>query len=169
MRRVSSAGLILCLAALSGCGTMKRLSVTVMLDPEMTKDPAATPTVEVNLVGINKSELPQWKAYSMSEYWSPGNKLRTGAEKHVVRFAQTLPSKHMLDRKNPIFQKWQDKTASHLCVLADLPDMMDSKPGQPDPRRMILPLHPKAWKADSITITIKAGQMVCSPAPRRGM
>ena len=169
MRRAVSAGLILCLAALSGCGTMKRLSVTVMLDPEMTKDPAAIPTVEVNLVGINKSEMPQWKAYSMSEYWSPGNKLRAGAEKYVVRFAQTLPSKQRLDRKNPIFQKWQDKTASHLFVLADLPGMADPKPGQPDPRRIVLPLHPKAWKADDITITIKAGQMVCSPAPHRDM
>ena len=148
---------------------MKRLNVTIMLDPALAKDPASIPTVEVNLVGVNKSELPQWKAYSMAEYWAPGNKLRAGAEKYVVRFAQTLPTSHKLERKAAIFQKWQKKTTSHLFVLADLPGVANPAPGGSDPRRMILPLHPKAWKADSITITIKAGQLVCSPAPRRDM
>lgn len=168
MRPSAAARLLFCIVALSGCGII-RMNVVVELDEEFARDPAAVPTIEVNLVGVNESELPQWKGYAMAAYWSPGDKLRSGADKYELRFSQTTPSEQTLSRKDPIFGVWQEKTASHLFVLADLPGVSDPAPGEADPRRMILPLNRKAWKLKkkTVTVTIKPGQMLCSPAPSK--
>ncbi len=164
------ARLPVCIVLLSGCGIM-RMNVIVELDKELAKDPASVPTIEIDLVGVNESELPQWKGYSMSAYWSPGDKLRlgAGADKHEFRFSQTTASAQTLDRKDPIYDKWQEKTASRLFVLADLPGVSEPAPGEADPRRMILPLSRKAWKLkkSTVTITVKAAQLVCTPSPKK--
>jgi hypothetical protein len=133
-----------------------RMNVVVELDKEFARDPASVPTIEVDLVGVNESELPQWKGYAMSAYWSPGDKLRAGADKHEFRFSQTTASVQTLSRKDPVFDSWQEKSASWLFVLADLPGAHEPAPG-------------KAWKLkkSTVTITVKAGQLVCTPAPRK--
>jgi hypothetical protein len=155
-----------CVTLLAGCGIM-RMNVVVELDETLTRNPASVPTIEVDLVGVSESEMPQWKGYAMSAYWSPGDKLRTGGARHELRFSQTTASRRTLSRDDPIFDTWQEKTAGWLFVLADLPDVPEPAPGEPDPRRMILPLNRKAWKLkkDTITITVKSGQLVCTPAP----
>jgi hypothetical protein len=146
-----------------------RMNVVVELDKEFARDPASVPTIEVDLVGVNESELPQWKGYAMSAYWSPGDKLRAGADKHEFRFSQTTASVQTLSRKDPVFDSWQEKSASWLFVLADLPGAHEPAPGDADPRRTVLPLSRKAWKLkkSTVTITVKAGQLVCTPAPRK--
>jgi len=145
---------------------MIKTDISVTLGGSLTRNPASIPSIEVNLVGVNETELPQWQGYSVTKYWSPGDKLRAGADKYEMRFGQTKPSVQTLKKDNPIFQKWQEKTATQLFVLADLPGMGEPEGDEADPRRVILPLSPKAWKLkEGITITIRAGQMVCSPAP----
>jgi hypothetical protein len=150
---------------------MIRVNVVVELDEALTRSAASIPTMQVDLVGVNKSELAQWRGYSMAAYWSPGDKLRDGADKYELRFDQTRATSQMLQRTDPVFDTWMEKTASHLFVLADLPGVTDPKGGEADPRKLVLPLSPKAWKLKEkkIVITVRAGQMLCSPAPRKDL
>ncbi|MHC5053142.1 MAG: hypothetical protein ACYTKD_00315 [Planctomycetota bacterium] len=154
-------------ALVAGCGGMLRADIVVELDKDLVADPARIPSIQVNLVGVNTSELPQWKGYAVSEYWSPGDKLRASADKYEMRFSQSRPTSQKLERTDSMFDEWQAKTASHLFVLADLPGVPEPKPGAVDPRRLVLPLDSKAWKLREgrIVITVRSKQMLCTPAP----
>ncbi len=166
MQKTAFTALILCLTALTGCGTMKRLEVAVKIPDELKNKPGRIPSIEVNLVGVNSSDLGKWQG-SMSDYWSPGNKLRADNKKNmlVLRFSQDKPGPYKLGRKDPMYKRWQEMNATHLLVLADIPGV---KEGPEDPRRKVLPLHPKAWTTDTVTITIKAGEISCEPGHRKG-
>ena len=144
---------------------MRRLNVTVKIPDELKAKPDRIPSVEVNLVGVNNSDLGKWQG-SMSDYWSPGNKLRADNKENmlVFRFSQGTPGPFNLGRKDPIYKRWQAMNATHMLVLADIPGV---KEGPEDPRRKVLPLHPKAWTVDAITITIKAGGISCEPGHRK--
>ncbi len=167
LRNIFPAALLSCMAMLSGCGGMLRTDIYVELGKDLIADPASIPSIQVDLVGVNASELPQWKGYALREYWSPGNKLRASADKYEMRFGQTRSASQKLERTNAVFDEWQKKTASHLFVLADLPGVSDPKPGAVDARRLVLPLDSKVWKLkeDRIVVTVRAGQMLCTPAP----
>jgi hypothetical protein len=166
LRRLAITASVLGLVALTGCGSMKRLEVTVRIPDELKAKPDRIPSIEVNLVGVNSSDLAKWKG-SMSDYWSPGNKLRADNKKNmlVFRFSQGEPGPYKLGRKDAMYKRWQEMNATHVLVLADIPGVKESPE---DPRRKVLPLHPKAWTADAITITIKAGGISCEPGHRKG-
>lgn len=165
MRRLVIAGPVLCLFVLSGCATIRRLDVTVKIPDDLVAKPDRIPSIEVNLVGVNNSDLGKWQG-SMSDYWSPGNRLRADNRENmqVFRFSQGNPGPFKLGRKDAMYRRWQEINATHVLVLADIPGVKDAPE---DPRRKVLPLHPKAWTADAITITIKAGEISCEPGHRK--
>jgi hypothetical protein len=169
VRTFTPAVLVSSVVLLAGCGGMLRADITVELDKTLTRDAASIPTVQVDLIAVNQSELPQWKGYAVSKYWSPGDSLRDGADKYEMRFDQTRSASQMLQKTDAVFGKWSAKTASHLFVLADLPGVQAPKEGEADARRLILPLSAGAWKLTKkgIVITIRSGQMLCSPAPKK--
>jgi hypothetical protein len=45
------------------------------------------PSVEVDVVGVCAEDEHLWQTYSMTAYWSPGDRLRADADKVVFRFA----------------------------------------------------------------------------------
>jgi hypothetical protein len=148
----------------SGCASMARLEVVVQLDVEQIKETGTVPTVEVNLIGINDSELPQWQGYSIDQYWTADDKLRRGADKVVLKFGETSRIIQTLKRDGAVWDTWEEKTARHLFVIADIPGV--SGKGGSDGRLLVLPLDPKAWSVDKVTITVKAGGITCTPAPK---
>ena len=158
----------LCFAAAAllaaGCSSMARLDVVVQLDVEQIKESGTVPTVEVNIIGINDAELPQWQGYSIDQYWTAEDKLRRGADKVIMKFGETSKIVQMLKKDGAVWDSWAEKTACHLYVVADIPGV-SGKAGS-DGRLLILPLDPKAWNRDRITITIKAGGITCTPSPK---
>lgn len=148
----------------AGCASMARLEVVVQLDVEQIKETGTVPTVEVNLVGINDSELPQWQGYSVDQYWAADDRLRRGADKFVLRFGETTNIRQVLRRDGAVWDTWAEKTALHLFVIADIPGVT-GKPGN-DGRLLVLPLAPEAWSGNRVTITVKAGGMTCTPSPK---
>ena len=69
----------------TGCGGIPRYDVTVTLDAAHIEQTGAIPTIEVNFVGINEAELPQWEKYSVDSYWTPDDALRNfGLARHAA-------------------------------------------------------------------------------------
>jgi hypothetical protein len=80
-----------------------------------------------------------------------------------MRFGETKKWSHVLKADASVWDTWGEKTSKHLFILADIPGVTGK--GGADPRRIILPLNPKAWSDKDITITIRPGGMTSTPAP----
>ena len=105
-------------------------------------------SVEVHIVGLTESEYHRWAAKSMTDYWKPDDQLRTDAVKcgivYVMKFVDNKPAYLELKKDDPIWKTWSDLKVEYIFVLADLPGVAD-KPGDADPRRIILPAESSHW------------------------
>ncbi len=142
-------------------------------DPKLKDEDGTVRSIEVNLVAVNDTEKPVWEQVSMSEYWEPGNAIRDSAAKHVMTFGQGFPKTQVLKKKNAIWRTWlRERQAKHLFILADLPWIQQDKPGDADPRRLILPLEVGKWEwylwgADTIKIQVSAGGLTSLRQPKK--
>lgn len=122
-------------------------------------------SVEVHLVGVNKSDKERWDGESMTKYWAPNNQLRKSAKNytHVMQFGQG-PCQRELGKKEPIRRIWKSRKAEYLYILADLPEIFDDQGGNADARRLRIPaLNSECWPffEGKININIESGGIVC--------
>jgi len=161
-RGFASIALISILAVgFSGCASCKpgepgkpqAYEVKVNLDASLLHS-----SVVVDLVGVNAVSLPRWENYSMSNYWKAGDAMHNDADKVTLSFVSGDSLTNSLSRTDPKWTSWLAKGATHLLVLADLPDAPADKPGAQDARRQILPLGRCAWSNKTKTLTIQVHQ-----------
>ena len=107
-------------------------------------------TIEVDLIGINALDRPAWEGYDIDKYWSPGDQRRENADKVTVHLQTGTP--WTLSREDPRWQRWLDRGATQLLLIANLPGHFS---GPLDPRRNFLSLDKKAWKAKDATLQIE--------------
>ena len=148
---ITCLALLLLVASLAGCGGIGRFDVVVTLDKEGFKGELGTiPSVEINLIGVNQVEYPEWSAKSMTAYWEPDHPPRiTMVRKgyaHVMTFGEEQPIRQVLYRSHSIWNEWEAKGSAHLLVLSNYPRVCKDQAGNADPRRNILPLEKKRWK-----------------------
>ncbi len=173
-RGFASIALISVLAVcLSGCASCKpgvpgkpqAYEVKVNLDPSLLQS-----SVVVDLVGVNSLGLPNWENYSMSEYWDPKKPMmRHDADKVTLSFVSGNSPTNSLARTDLKWKSWLAKGATHLLVLADLPEAHADKPGAQDARRRILPLGRCEWPNKTKTLTIQvhqSGPEILTPSAR---
>lgn len=128
-------------------------------------------SVEVHLVGVNRSEKEQWEQVSMTEYWQPKNQLRDSAKEytHVFHFGQE-PCEKTLGKKDPIQKVWKKKRkAGYLFILADLPGIFPDMDGNADARRLRLPApNSKCWELlqTEIKLEIDSSKIVSLTVPK---
>ncbi len=122
-------------------------------------------SVEVHLIGVNKSQKESWDTVSMTKYWQPENQIRKSAKPYtiVVSFEQgpceiTIPTKH------PTRRIWKKRKAEYLYILADLPGIFYDKGGNADARRLRIPaFKSECWSLlnNTIKISIDSGGIAC--------
>jgi hypothetical protein len=157
------AGLLIVGLIVAGCRVSNPVIVRVV---NVTAAPdICGKSVEVHLVGVNKSQEKQWDTESMTKYWEPDNQLRKSAKAytHVIKFGQG-PCEIVLDKKDPIRKIWKQRKAEYLYILADLPRIFDDKEGDADARRLRIPaLKSKCWPflENKIEINIESSGIVC--------
>lgn len=158
--------LVVCLA-MCGCAWQR---VNVTLDSSFAGDLGELPTVEVHVLGLNKSELPVYEQCSMTEYWKPGSRMAAATDIYKMKFGEGLPTRQTLHRGSRNCKEWQRKNARYLFVAAFLPGTYEDRTGNADPRRIILPYEDKYWdNAEEIDIVIKPGSGVSCLTPHKPM
>lgn len=158
-------GLLLFGLLTGGCSTIRGsrpINVTA-------SDPICNKSVEVHLVGINRSEKDLWEKMSMTDYWTPGNHLRKSAQKYtyVIQFGQG-PCMVTLGKKDPIRRTWKSRKIEYMFVLADLPGVFTDSAGNADARRMQLPAANSkrwGWRDKKIDIRIEESNIVSLTIP----
>lgn len=152
------------LTILGGCSNFD-------IDTRLSED-LASKTVTVHVVGVNASEIQQWKTYSVTEYFRPGNPLRESAVAdgyaHVMNFGAGKPNPQKLERGSQMWRTWNKRHAEYLIVLACLPGYgdKDDKVGSSDPRRLILPARGSQWDRaywgmNRIELEVSRGKVAC--------
>jgi hypothetical protein len=166
----------LALAFLAGGCDPGPFNVEVFLDENdvgLRDKIGAVRSIEVDLIGVNESELDRWKQVPVSSFWEPDNAMRLSAKKHVLTFGQGHLPKQILLKKDQIWRTWiEDRQAKYLIVMAYLPWIQKDLPGDADPRRVILPLERgqwewSAWGATTIPIQVGAGGMTPLRQPHK--
>jgi len=158
---------LVALSVLTGLGCGGCLTIQVAARPDL-----ATKSVEVHVVGINPSELDEWKNYSVTKYFTPSDPKRRAAvdEKYscVMRFVQDSANPQTFTSGETVWKNWEKRNARYFVVLADIPGFTDKddKPGDMDPRRKILPLDAGQWDwafwgSKTIRIEVSSGGVTC--------
>lgn len=108
-------------------------------------------SIEVDLIGVNEIERPAWEGYDLDKYWQPGDLRRANADKLSMNLQTGSP--WVIPRNDPKWQRWMQRGATDLLLIANLPGSFT--PGPADPRRVFIPLDKNAWKASRDTLQIE--------------
>lgn len=148
-----AAGLLFANAGCASAPKARSYSIKITVDPEDKR--VAGSSFQVDLIGANAvSDLPRLRTYSVTDYWKPGDAMRKNADKVVLEFGQGKSHVQILDGTNPAWARWLRAGALQLVVLVDLPLVVEPKPGNEDPRRLILDLDVKRWPRNVETIDL---------------
>ena len=163
--RILSGGLFAGILSLlvSGCGTKPiRPDLSAQVAPVF-----AGASIQVDLIGVNNSELNVWKAVDIDDYFSAGNRIRQGASRKTLTFGGGLPESQTLSANDPIWNEWKSKQVSFVIVLADLPGYASREVGV-DLRRQVIPLDSGFWDGvpENISIQLTPTGIILVPAPK---
>jgi hypothetical protein len=100
-------------------------------------------SVEVDLIGVSKSENDYWKSINLDEYWKPNSPIRQQAAGRAKTTRFETSNAFALDAKDPIWKTWFGYGSYEVVVLANLPGKFAG--GANDPRRLFLLLGKKEW------------------------
>ncbi|TVR52423.1 MAG: hypothetical protein EA425_05000 [Puniceicoccaceae bacterium] len=163
----AAAGVLVLL--LAGCATTPppiQPAFNLVVDPAY-----AGASIQVDLVGVNASEVARWRTKSVNDYFSPGDPFRATAERKSFLMGPDGEDAPVLAANDPIWQRWQRRDVSFIVVLADLPGYMEDREGAIDSRRLIVPLGGDRWdraRPSTITLEISPTGVSSIPAPVRG-
>lgn len=141
-------------------------------DAKLRDETGTLRSIEIDLVGVNESELERWKQMPISNFWKTDSPIRLGSRRFVMAFGQGRSPKQALLKADAIWKTWiEERGAKYLVVLAYLPSIQD-QPGEADPRRIILPLERgkwewAAWGADTIPIQLGTGGITLLRQPKK--
>lgn len=128
-------------AACASTPTPSRYTVNFTLDKTLEGT-----SLQIDIIGANAvADLPKWEAYSITEYWQPGNTTRRDADKATLEFGRGKPIVQTFASTDPKWNEWLRTGALYMVVIADLPGIAADKQGNADPRRLILPLDKAEW------------------------
>jgi len=142
---------------LAGCGPKK---ISPMLRSELA--PAMSDsTVTVDVVGISKGQLGQWRSVMANDYFAPGHALRGSASTVTLNFGPGKPTTQTISDKNSIWARWE-KTADYLVIIADMPGPVGNTQ-----KVQIIPLDSERWNdaPKSISISISTNGVTYRPQP----
>lgn len=155
--------LLAVVCAAGWCAGCQKFDVIVSLD-EGLREAGMMPSFEVDLVGINDSELDRWRHYPVTDYFTVGDVFRQDADRYTMTFTNDDPGPKELSHKHEIWDVWNRKSARWLIMMAHLPGDHPDLPDQQDVRRLILSLTRKtgwpAWPTTKIDLVVKKSGVV---------
>lgn len=125
---------------------------------------ASGKTVDIDVVGVNESDLGQWQSYSVDRYFAGNDPLRTAAadRKKTLVFSRESNAPQKIEKTDAIWKRWRD-SASALVVMAQIPGALPS--GGADARRQVLTLEKGRWKDKTFNIVVTEGGLVNNTTP----
>jgi hypothetical protein len=134
-------------------------NIKVTADEGLRDSSGNMKSVEVHLVGVNPSDKQRWDSVRITQYFSPGNKMREGADKKVFQFGGSAATSQTLAASDPIWKTWLSSGAKYVYVLAFLPGGAEDQEGTRDGRRQVIPLGSCRWSGNMIDVRVRADRV----------
>jgi hypothetical protein len=137
-----------------GCGCTPRIAertIDVTLDNELVGKPVA-----VLLYGANASDVDVWKRVPLMKAFDPSDPMKAGPIRAGVSFDATQREfHHAFPPTDPAWERWKQREAWDLVVLAYIPGSGWDGPPENDPRRVVIPLNACQWNNVSEPIRLQ--------------
>lgn len=104
----------------------------------------AAASIQVDVV----ADSPGIQSVPVSQYFLPGNAIRTGNRPRTVRFGQGQPSTQEVSASG---------LGSKAVIIAQLPGGRSDAPGDSDARRKTIPLSGKLPGGEKVTSVLRVG------------
>jgi hypothetical protein len=144
---------------LAGCTSGPGKYDVTVRPAESLRDPAGRiPSFEVDLIGVNPTEAPRLKSYSVNDYFSGADPVRSDATRKTMAFTAARPEPQVLRADDPIWNTWRERGATELIVMANIPGVSGGQ-GE-DRRRLVLPLNRDRWKGYEIEVEVQRSGVV---------
>ena len=123
--------------------------------------------VQVDVVGVNRSEIEDWERPSMEQYWAKDFQLRKdsidGGFNCARSFGLSGECELTISEKDDVWKKWKDNGAEYILVMFDT--CADERAW-----RKRLPLPPRCWegqtKKHTVEVRIRPSQVACVTVPK---
>jgi len=137
---------LICAAAgiLFGCAT-PCYDVEVYLSPKIKDKYQVYPSLELDLIGVNQTDLDRFDSLSVNDYFVPGNPFRDGMDHVTVYFSDDNSGPKVVKRDNPVWGKFGHRNADRLVLIVNLPGA-DQYKGKKNPCRVDIPLERSWWR-----------------------
>lgn len=152
------------LALLAGCATCKpgkSAGEALTYDINLAVgDSLKDASFQLDVVGVNPSELPKWQSYSLKNYFGPRDPVREDALKKTFVVPPGSAKVLQVPASDALWAQWKKAGVQYLVVLADPPFAYpEGKIGSQDPRRQLVPLCECYWpkKTKALDLKVQAG------------
>ena len=159
--------LLLILLFMTGCTPrMGTYTYRVVLDDALRdSNTGMMPSIEVDFIGVQETEIDLWLSQDIDKYLKPGNVLRANAVRHTMPFTNEQSETQHLAADADIWQRWKSTGARNMFIIASIPLDTDQFGDGVDPRQLVLPLDKFRWDEDkTIEILVKPSGIVCQTA-----
>ena len=156
------AALVAASTLLAGCnGLIRRWCIHIQGQGAIRQQ-----NVQVDVVGVNRSEIDVWEGPSITEYWAENSQLRKDARDggylHEGKFE--LPDRYELTicEKDGVWKKWRARKVEYILVMFDTCTTAEGW-------RKRLPLPPRCWggqtRKNRVEIGIMPSHISCLTVP----
>ncbi|MBO5566658.1 MAG: hypothetical protein J5934_05510 [Succinivibrio sp.] len=115
--------------------------VGVYLSPDLQDVYGYTPTLEADIVGLTKVEQKRLVSYDVDKYFAPPQQFRKSLGVVTVRFTDGDTIGKKLPEDSEAWARWEEKGATHLAVIVNLPVVNEVKDNANDPRKLIIDMN----------------------------
>ena len=123
------------------------------------------PSIEVDFVVVDETEIDQWLNQDIDKYFNPKNTLRADTVRHSMPFTDERPESRQLNADSGIWQRWKGTGDLNMFIIASIPLDTNQFGVGARPRRLILPLDKARWDdGKTIEILVKPSGLACQTA-----
>ena len=137
----------------------------VHMSPQLKQQFKIYPSLEVDVVGINKNEFDRIISYDVDNYFTPGNTLRKSLNPYTLKFSEDSPKTQIMSRDNNLWTLWGRRSADKVMLIVNLPIIIAK--GNPDSRKIIIPLENSIWHSDKRYFEVSPAEIIQLTQPAK--
>ncbi len=129
--------------ALAGCSSVPSYDISIYPAQNLVEHYGYMPSLEIDISGLNNSELGRIRQTDVDRYFEPGNALRKSLSPLTLKFSEEDPAVKSVSGKDSHWDDWAARGSENIVLIVNLPESLGS-PAE-DGRKLIVPIVKDGW------------------------